>query len=281
MPPIRGRGEAGPVPRSAGDDGGGCGSRPQRRRGAAGRGVRDGLRPRGHARPGPGGRGHRLGRPAVGRDGRARRARHGCARSRGRRRRHARRPRARPPRCWAGPSRRFPSSTTRSRPASLCGALAADDPLLGSLIAGEIVGAPAPVPASGGVARVVPSGGVAHAVVGLDGSDLVLVEQAPPGLPGPDARILSRRGRRPPRSGSAGDRHRVRRGTGTRTTGGRVARPHGRDARRRRSRARSTLGVEYATSRQQFGQPIGTFQAVAHPLADAADGGRRRAPAHS
>jgi len=28
--------------------------------------------------------------------------------------------------------------------------------------------------------------------------------------------------------------------------------------------------VEYTTERKQFGQPVGAFQAVAHPLADAA-----------
>lgn len=152
----------------------------------------------------------------------------------------------------------------------------AADPTLAALVAGDRIGAVAVQPAVGGVARMVPAGGVAGAVVALDGEELVLVEQDPPG-------VLT------PNLGATPVAHVPVGGPGRRVvaTGGAAAAAHRRLVDEWRvltaaalvgaGAAALTLGVEYAKARHQFGVAIGTYQAIAHPLADAAaavDGAR-------
>ena len=125
-------------------------------------------------------------------------------------------------------------------------------------------------PAHDGVARLVPGGAVAEIVVGIDDDELVVVEGEPDAparvhdlgraaladrslragtrtvlASGPDALVLHER---------AVDEWRV-------LTAGALVGLAG---------AALELGVEYAKQRQQFGVPIGSFQALAHRLADVA-----------
>ena len=136
-------------------------------------------------------------------------------------------------------------------------------------------------PAHDGVAALVPWGAVADAVVALDGDELVL---AAPRRPAVAPLRLGRRG-----AGRRAGRRRI----GRRAAGScwrRDRRPHASAAvaldEWRALQSAVLVGVAaealaqavaYAKERHQFGRPIGSFQALAHGLVDAAtavDGAR-------
>jgi alkylation response protein AidB-like acyl-CoA dehydrogenase len=124
-----------------------------------------------------------------------------------------------------------------------------------------------------GVAQVVPAGAVADAILGLSGDELFLLrrpclnEAAPNHGSQPIARLILTG------EGSEGERTTLAKG------------PAARDAYRAaieewklltaaqlNGLARRALehAVDYARERVQFGRPIGSYQAIAHPLADRA-----------
>ncbi|GAA4471066.1 acyl-CoA dehydrogenase family protein [Phytohabitans houttuyneae] len=125
-------------------------------------------------------------------------------------------------------------------------------------------------PAVAGVARLVPAGAVADAVLALDGDDLVLAA----GAPGQPVRDLGFQ--------AAADR--PLRGDGVESRVVASGAEAGELWTRSRDRWRLAtaaacagmaaealdVAVRYAAQREQFGVPIGSFQALQQPLADAA-----------
>ena len=132
------------------------------------------------------------------------------------------------------------------------------------VVAGEVLATVALFPADAdGVWRLVPAGAVADAVIGVDGDDLVAVRSTPPGsgprnhASAPIADRSSRDGHRTvlgPASafGAVLDEWKVL--TAAALVGVAEQAMH--------------MGVRYVMEREQFGVPIGSFQAVQHGLAD-------------
>ncbi|MEX1217169.1 MAG: acyl-CoA dehydrogenase [Acidimicrobiales bacterium] len=141
------------------------------------------------------------------------------------------------------------------------------------LVAGEVIAGVAVRPAdSSGVWSLVPSGAVADVVIGIDGEETVVLRSAPP-MSGP-----RNHGSMPIANRSARDGDRIVLGPASMfdsvldhwkllTAASLVG----------IADTAKDLGVAYVKEREQFGVPVGSFQAVQHGLADlpvAIDGGR-------
>ncbi|MGI9604174.1 MAG: acyl-CoA dehydrogenase family protein [Acidimicrobiales bacterium] len=144
--------------------------------------------------------------------------------------------------------------------------LAPNDPALGELVSGDRVATIALRPAVDGVARLVPGGSAASVVMALDGAELVLIEGAPP--PGPantgHAPLADRPLSDPSRRvvGTESDFATALAEWQALTASSLVGLGH----------QALAVGVEYVMDREQFGVPVGSFQAVQHGLASASLG---------
>jgi len=138
--------------------------------------------------------------------------------------------------------------------------------LLGTpdVVAGDVLATLAVRPATvRGRWRLVPAGAVGDVVVGLDGDELVSVRSTPPGKAPANhasAPLADRDARTGAREviGTRAEFERARDEWKVLLAGALVG----------IASAALDLGVAYAKSRQQFGVPIGSFQAVQHGLAD-------------
>ncbi len=140
------------------------------------------------------------------------------------------------------------------------------------LLAGEPppVGVLALHPARAGQARLVPAGAVATVVAGRDDDELVVVVTDPPSAPSPH-----NLGGAPVADRSLRTGHRVVLVRGPEAV---AHHEHAVDEWRVLTAgalvglagAALEIGVDYAKQRQQFGVPVGSFQAIAHQLADVA-----------
>jgi alkylation response protein AidB-like acyl-CoA dehydrogenase len=145
--------------------------------------------------------------------------------------------------------------------------------------AGEGVLTFAPRPTRGGVARLVPFGAVADRVVGFDGAQLIVASATPPRWSRPNlgSGALSDVSMSPSETGEAvilaeGDEAQA--GFGRALGEWRVLMAAALTGLAARA---LSIGVDYVKERHQFGRSIGSFQAVAHRLADVAtevDGAR-------
>ncbi len=141
-----------------------------------------------------------------------------------------------------------------------------EHPDLPAAVAGELIATLAPR-VSGGKAVVVPAGAVADLVIGCDGDELVAVRSEPP------REALANQGNLP-----IADRD-MRSGARTVLARGPAARAAFESANHEwltlvaawlagLSAASLDVATRWVKDRQQFGVPIGSFQAVAHGLAD-------------
>lgn len=154
----------------------------------------------------------------------------------------------------------------------LLAAIAPDDPHLESIAQGTTLAVFAPRTVDGDTATVVPGGAVADRVIALVGDELVIVDG-----PGRDGTAIANTAHAPLADVAVGADApgRLVLASGD---AARAAYTVAQDEWRALSamwlcglaRAALDLGVTYATERKQFGVPIGSFQAVAHPLADIA-----------
>ena len=151
------------------------------------------------------------------------------------------------------------------------------DDLLERSLAGGSLTVLSPIPAEAGAATLVPAGRFADAVLALDRDELVIAQ----GGAGPPTGDLGYLGAADRLLSGPGIERRVL------ATGGRAAELWDLAVGWWRLAAGSiasgvaegalNLAVAYASVREQFGVPIGTFQAISHKLADivsAMDGGR-------
>jgi len=147
-------------------------------------------------------------------------------------------------------------------------------PELAPLLSGDAIAALALRPAEAGIAKLVPGGAVARALVALDGEELVWLDAEPPGRALPNLA-----------AGPLADRSLA---AGGGAAGRRVVLARGREAGLAYERARAEwralaasalvglaqgafdLGLAYVAQREQFGVAIGSFQAIQHALADLA-----------
>jgi len=141
------------------------------------------------------------------------------------------------------------------------------------VVAGEAIATVALFPADAdGVWRLVPAGAVADVVIGVDGEELVAVRSTPPGT-GPlnhaSAPLADRSARDGQRTvlGPAAAMETVLDEWKVLTAAALVG----------VAEQAMRMGVQYVMEREQFGVPVGSFQAVQHGLADLpvlVDGGR-------
>lgn len=130
-----------------------------------------------------------------------------------------------------------------------------------------------PRPVKGGIATLVPFGAVAEIVVALDGDNLVVVEVEPPGVspanlgcvPLADVPLRTDEGARSSTVLATGAA--AHQAFETALAEWRVLMAAALAGLAARS---LEIGVEYVKVRKQFGVPIGSFQSVAHKLADIA-----------
>ena len=163
-----------------------------------------------------------------------------------------------------------------SRFAAADAASASDVGALGPLVSGASIATLALRPTERGLARLVPAGAIADVLVALDGDELVRIDVAPPGraLPNLAASPLA------DRSVAAGDENGARRTSLARGAAALAAFERARAEWRALTSAALVglaqgafdLGLAYVKERQQFGVPIGSFQAIQHALADLAVG---------
>lgn len=155
-----------------------------------------------------------------------------------------------------------------------CGAPASE--LLNSVCDGKVIATVSFGPAAAGMSSLVSAGAIAHLILGQEGDDLVAVMSEPPAV------RLENLGGLPLAFRDAGVGVRTVLATGAEARAAAAAcfadwKVLSAAQLVGLSAATLDLGVDYVKSREVFGAPIGTFQTIAHRLADdatAIDGAR-------